>query len=156
MRSLHRLHSYSTDFPTQFVIDYRGGCFFDQFLMSPLNGTVSLSEMDHPTVLIGQNLHLDMARFQKVPFKVHTVIAEGRFRFSLSCLKSSAQVFGLVDDTHAAPSPSSRSFDNDGKADLLRRLQRILLAAQFAWTPRRDRKSSLRHDLTRLLFIPHH
>ena len=40
--------------------DHRRGCFFDQFLMTPLNGTFPFAEMENPAGPIPHNLDFDM------------------------------------------------------------------------------------------------
>jgi len=122
VRSFDRLHRHSSDLSTKLVVDDRGWGLLNQLLMPPLNGAVSFPKVNHAALLISQDLHFDMAWFQKVAFKIHAVVPKRRFGFSLRGLKGSPQVFGSIDDTHAAASPTSRGFDDNREPDLLRRL----------------------------------
>ena len=119
VRSLDGFHRHSPDLSTKLVVDDRGWGFLDQLLMPPLDGAVTFPEMNHPALLISQDLHFDMARLQKIAFKIHPVVSKRRFGLGLSGLKGSSQVFGSIHDAHPTTSPTSRGFDDNRKADLL-------------------------------------
>ena len=63
-------------------------CFFNDFLVSPLNGALPLVEVDAIPMLIAQNLHFNMARIVYVLLDQHTVITETRSSFRLWKTKS--------------------------------------------------------------------
>ena len=60
-----------------FVIQVTHRCFFDDFLVITLDGTLTIEQMHHVTVTITQHLHFNMTRAHDVFFQQHTIITEG-------------------------------------------------------------------------------
>ena len=78
--------------------------FKQQLLMPTLNRAVTFAEMHNMSTMVGNNLHFDMARLEKISFEIDRVIAESGLRLRLRGLKCAGKVLGLIDDAHAAPS----------------------------------------------------
>ncbi len=51
-------------------------CFFDDLLMSALNGAVALIEVETVTMAVGKHLNLDVARSEDVFLHQHSRVAE--------------------------------------------------------------------------------
>ena len=75
-------HGRLADFIAQFaelVVQQRRGGFFDQFLVAPLHRAVALAQMDDATLIVAQDLNLDMVRILDVFFDIDAGIAERLF-----------------------------------------------------------------------------
>jgi hypothetical protein len=62
--------------PARAVFQTRCRRFFDHFLMAPLDRTLAVIEMNHPAVLVCEDLHFDMARLDDEFFDVEARVAE--------------------------------------------------------------------------------
>ena len=62
---------------SEFLGEGWAGGFFEEFLMSALNGTISLAEVDDVTVVVGEDLDFDVPGFFDEFFEVDPGIAEG-------------------------------------------------------------------------------
>jgi hypothetical protein len=70
---------------SQFLRQGRTGGFFQKFLVSALNRTISLTKVDDVTVVVGEDLDFDVAGFFDEFFEVDSGIAEGCIGFALGC-----------------------------------------------------------------------
>ncbi len=95
----------------------RSGRDFDHFLMAALHGAIAFVQMQQVAVLVGENLHFDMARARKIFFQKDGGIAKGRFRFALRFLEPCGQLRGIVNHAHAASAATHRRFHDYGKPD---------------------------------------
>src|SRR5690349_18279641 len=117
MHRFHRFHGHPSDLAAKLFVDgWRWG-LLDELLMPPLDGTVPLAEIDDVAAGIGGDLDFDVAGFEKIPFEIDAVVAEGRLGLGLCGLEGTAQFFGAVDDPHAASASARRGLNNDGVAD---------------------------------------
>ena len=73
-----RLAEHGRQSRAQFRRHLRGGRLFQQFLMPPLNGALALAQAHNVSVLVGQNLKLDVPRMFDEFFHVKVAVAEGR------------------------------------------------------------------------------
>lgn len=96
----------ATDLPSEFLIDGRRRGFFEKLLMPALDRTVSFAEMHDMATVVGDDLHFDMAGFEKISLKIDGIVAERGFRFRLSRLKGAREIVGFIDDTHSTASPT--------------------------------------------------
>jgi hypothetical protein len=53
-----------------FGIEVRGWGLFDQFLVTALNGTFPLAEVNNPSMAIGDDLHLYVAGVVECPLQI--------------------------------------------------------------------------------------
>ena len=74
--------------------DHRRWTLLDHLLVTSLNRTLALEQMDDVAVVIGEDLELDMSRLLDQPFNVERAVAEGRHCFA-SCLRD---CFGEIAD----------------------------------------------------------
>ena len=96
-----------------------GRRLFDDLLVAPLHGAVTLAQVDGVTVLVGQHLDLDVARVLQELFHVHGRVAKGRARFRLGHLHRVHQRRLGVHHTHAAPAAAAGGLDDHRIADAL-------------------------------------
>ena len=68
------------EFLAQRRVDGRRGAFLDQFLVAPLHRAVALAEVDYVAVLVGEDLHLDVARALERAFQQQPSVAERMLR----------------------------------------------------------------------------
>ena len=62
--------------------------------MPALDRAVALAEMYDMPTMVGDNLHFNMPRLEKVSFEVDGVVPESGFCFGLSGLKRASEIFG--------------------------------------------------------------
>src|SRR5215510_5834796 len=105
--------------------------------------------------MVGGDLYFDVTGFEKIPFKIDTVVAERGLGFGLGCLEGSPEFFGAVDDPHASASAARCRLDNDGIADLCRGIPCFLLALELARASRCDRQAPAGDDFPRLGLVTH-
>ena len=63
----------------------RGRRLLEHLLVAPLHRAVALSERDHVSVCVREQLHLDVARPLEVALAVERAVAEGSRRLALGC-----------------------------------------------------------------------
>ena len=68
-------------------IDYGRGSLFQHFLMTPLQRTLALAQIDRVAVLIRQHLHLDVAGIDDGLLDVNLAVAEGAFGLTAGLLQ---------------------------------------------------------------------
>ena len=67
---------------TQAGIKSRRGSDLDDLLVALLHRAVPLIQVSHPSVKVGQHLHLDVARSVHEALHKHSAVAEGRGGFA--------------------------------------------------------------------------
>ena len=82
IHGLGGFYGNAAHFLTQVIIKEGRGRFFQQFLMTALNGTFTLAQMDDIAKRIGHDLEFDMARAFDQLFKINIPIAESGFGFA--------------------------------------------------------------------------
>ena len=70
-------------------------------------------------MLVGENLHLDVARLAQVALHVTFGSAEVAARLTLGALEGVVGAFGPLDDLHAPSATAVGGLDRDGPSDLL-------------------------------------
>ena len=117
--SLTRLHSYLQHFLTGFFFHKRRRRFFNHFLVTPLNGTFAFAQMDHITVFISHNLHLNMVRILYIFLYINRIITERSTCFGLGQTKGCFYFFFGADQAHSFSTSSGKRFQHDGIAHFL-------------------------------------
>ncbi len=77
------------------LINLGGRGFLHELLMTALNGALALAQVDHPPVLVAQNLKLDVAGRGDVFFHIDIGGSKGRRRLILRGLKKVGKVVRL-------------------------------------------------------------
>ena len=83
---LHRLCRIDHDAAhsaTHFLAERGRRRLLDQLLVSPLDGAFALAQMDHRSMMVAENLKLDVPRRLDVFFDVDVANPECRFRLTL-------------------------------------------------------------------------
>ena len=129
--------------------------FFDHFLMTSLDGTVTLSEMNHVSVFVSKNLHLHMSRVLHKPFQIHGVVRKRMNGFLLRCFKQFGKLLLVSRNSHSFSAAACRSLDHHRKSDFFYcflcfryRVNRFLCARNY-------RNFGFSHGVFCLGFISH-
>ena len=69
------------DFPPESFIDAGSRGFLDDLLVTPLQGTIALAEMNHVAEAVAEELHFDMPGILDVLFHVNGVVSKGSTGF---------------------------------------------------------------------------
>jgi hypothetical protein len=80
---------------------HRRRALFDHFLMAPLYRALAFEQVHHMTVIIGENLYLDVPRPFEKSFDVQRAIAKGGYRFPPGCAGRLTDFGVIVDTSHA-------------------------------------------------------
>ena len=99
---------------------FGAGGLFDEFLASPLDGAVSLAEVDVIAVFISHHLHFDMAGIDNHFFEVDFWVIETHFGFCSGGREFFEKVFFRFSDADPFSPSASNGFDEDGKAKFAR------------------------------------
>src|SRR5689334_2322342 len=95
------------------------GGFFQHFLVTSLAGAIAFPQVYAMTMLVEQNLNLDVTGTCKVAFKVDAIIMKCFTSLILCEEKGMFKFFQLIDQTNAATSTSSDGFEHQWEANLL-------------------------------------
>ena len=95
------------------------GRILDDLLVTALDGAVTVIQVDHVAVVIGQHLNFHVLGAAQILFDEDLVIAEGLLGLVDGFLEFLLHVLSLVDDTHAAAAAAVGCLQHNGVADLL-------------------------------------
>ncbi len=109
------------------LVEGGAGAFLPDFLITALQRTVALAEMDGATIAIAEHLNLDMTGTRKIFFEVESIIAERGLGLGARGCERDGELFGCVGDFHAAPAPTGGGLDQQRKADRPRERNRFLI-----------------------------
>ena len=101
-------------------IDGRGD--FDDFLVSSLNGAISLMEVHNIAVFVAEDLHFDVFGASDKAFEENGGVAKSDAGFVLGFLQEWEQLGLITDHSHAASTPTEGGFDDERKADVFGKL----------------------------------
>ena len=99
-------------------IDGRGGGLLDDFLISPLDGALTLAQMDDVPVRIGQDLDLDVPGAWDVALQKDAIIPEALSRLLPGFLESGGEFLGPVHDAQAPASAARGRLDENRVPEL--------------------------------------
>ena len=87
------------------------GCFFHDFLVPSLGGTVPLEQVHHVSVAISKYLHLYVLWLLDQAFEQDPVIAERSGGFPPGTIERRPEALGVVNAPHTASAATRRSLD---------------------------------------------
>ncbi|CAH0326693.1 hypothetical protein SRABI128_05502 [Microbacterium sp. Bi128] len=105
--------------PDAFVQVRRRGDL-DDLLVAALDGTVTLEEVHHVALRVGQDLDLDVARAQDGLLQEHGGVAERGVGFAHGGLQGLRERLAGVHAAHAAPAAAGDGLGKNGEADFIR------------------------------------
>jgi hypothetical protein len=121
---------------------------FNDLLMSSLNGAVTLVQVDDVSVVVSQQLDLNVLRFVEESFNEDCSVAKGGFRLRCSAVERIFQVFLLSHNSHTSSATAECRLDDDWEAKLVCEFLDILKFLNWAfctwddWDFGLDRKGS--------------
>ena len=116
---LRRLGADLADPLAQLVVHGRRGALLDQLLVAALDRAVALAEVDHVAVLVGQHLHLHVARVGQVALDVDGRVVEELLALARGALERLLELGLLERDAEALAAAAARGLDGDRVADRL-------------------------------------
>ena len=99
-------------------VEKRRGCLLDDLLVSTLQRALALAEMNHVAVLVGKDLHLDVAWGVDEVLEEQRVVAERRSGLSSCTLQRRREFVGVLDAVHALATAAGAGLDQDRESDL--------------------------------------
>src|ERR1700678_35132 len=88
--------------------------------MPPLHRTLAFSQIHHVSVLIAQDLNLNVPTLLQIFFEIHSAVAKRVLSFGRSIAPGGIEVAFLRDHAHAFAAPARDSFQHNGKSSLPR------------------------------------
>ena len=101
---------------------------FDNLLVATLHGAITLAQVNDVTIVVAEDLYLNVTRRLNVALQEHTTVAKSRRRFARRALESIFEVIELSDDAHAASTTTHGSLEHDRHTELLGERQRVFNA----------------------------
>ena len=127
----------------------------DDLLIAALQGAVTLAEMAHIAVLIGEDLHLNVLRLDKVLLDEDIVVAERLLGLALDKLKCRDDLLGRIAQAHAAAAAACGCLEDDGEAEAYRLFQCLLAALERLLAARDYRHAAIDSDLLCRQLVAH-
>ena len=112
---------------------------FDHLLVPALHRALALEQMHDVSVMVGENLHLDVARPLDEPLDVERAVAERGHRLAPRALHRVRDVARVDDTPHALAAAAGRRLDQRGQADAIDRPAHAvigLIVWRLAWHDR--------------------
>ncbi len=116
----HQVERRPAQLPVLVGVEDRRGGLLDQLLAAPLDGAVAHAERPGAAVVVGDDLHLDVARAGHEPLHQHARVAEGAQALLPRPLERGQQLLLGGDDPDAAPPATGSGLDHQRVADLAR------------------------------------
>ena len=137
----------------QLIAQGDGGGLLDHLLMIPLDGAVPLSQMDHISIRIRQDLELDVPRVLDKMLDIHGIVPERHLRFLLGRLKTGLEFLRRLGHPHSLAAAAKGCFDDHRIADLLCDLRSCLHIIDGFFAARDHRDARRHHGISRLLLV---
>src|SRR5208282_3471972 len=153
---LRGLDGHFAHAPAHVGIDNRRRRLLENFLVAALDGTFALAEPDGIAVLVGQYLHLDVARIDDRLLDIDFAVAERTLRFALRRFERGTKFLARVHQAHAFATPASRCLQHHGVADALRDFFAFFGRGEAARGSGNKRYAGFFHLLTGAGFRAHH
>ena len=125
LRSRHRGLEHPA---AEIRVEPRRRGLFDELLVPPLHGAVTLAESQDATGAVGQHLHLDVPGPRQPPFQVDAVITEGRLGLAARDAGRLEQIRLRADKMDPLPPAPTRGLDEERNADPRRLRDQCVIA----------------------------
>ena len=120
---------------------------FEHLLVSALHGAIPAAEREHHAVLVGGDLHLDVAAARDLALDEEASVAERGARLGAGRRECGGEILGARDDADAASAAARGGLHDHRIADARRVLGRLRRVLDHAFAPRRDGNSGSGRDL---------
>ena len=105
--------------------------------MTALHRAVTLEEVHHIALAIGENLHLDVLRFDDCGLQVHAAVSERRLRLARSLGRLFAQLILGFHEAHAAPAATGDSLNEYREVKVLGVFHQLIDVRRWLRVPQR-------------------
>ncbi len=136
-------------------VEQRRRRFLDHLLISALDRTFALAEINHIAVLVAEHLDLDVAGIDDEFLDEDPVVAERGLGFGLGETKSFGDFGRRIGDSHSLAAAAGGGLDHDGIADRVRDLHGMPFVLDDAEMPRHGRDVGLRRRLLGFDLVAH-
>ena len=123
--------------------------------MAALDRAIALAERECVPLLVREDLDLDVPGIDEKLLQIDRVVAERVLGLQLRGLERPRHLVLFVDHAHAPPAAARRGLDDDGIADALGRLARLLLVLHRPRAAGDDRHAVFDHQLAGLRLVAH-
>ena len=139
----HLAHSF-----TQIIVNERRGRFLDQFLVTALDRTFALVQVDDVAVCVGDDLDFDMARPLDQFLQINVPVAESGLSLTTGRFQQFWHLIQAADFAHALTAAARRGLNQQRKADLWRDGEQIVVKhVAHIFGARHDRHARFAHRL---------
>ena len=114
--------------------------------MSSLDSAVSFVQMQVVSVLVSEDLHLNVSGLLDILLNDHVIIAETLHGLSLGGLELLLELTLGLDDTHTFSTAAKSCLEHDREANALGLLQKMARVLVVAMVARQDGHLCLLHD----------
>src|SRR5690606_35563674 len=97
-------------FRTQFRCDKSRRCFFYQFLMATLYGTVTLREVTNLAILVTDHLYFNMTGIFYEFLQIDSIVTKCRSSFLTGRVPAGFKIVSIPDDAHYTTAAAGISF----------------------------------------------
>ena len=153
--ALSQAHSGIAEVAPNALVESHGGRDLDNLLVAPLHRAVALVQMQHISVAIAQNLHLNMLRPWNVFFEEDSGISKRPPGLALGFIQQVDQIFATRHHPHPTPATAKGRFDDQWKTHPLRDTQCLGAVAHRIFRARQRRHIQLLRQCPRGGLIAH-
>ena len=144
----------------KFFLDFLGnresGSELDNFLIASLQGAVTLKQMCHISVLIGQDLDFDVLGIDQEFLHEDVAVAEGLECFGFDQVKVDADFFDSIAASHASSAAAGSCFENDRETEFHRQLLGFFTALERLLGSGSGRYIAVQRHLLGTELVAHH
>jgi hypothetical protein len=137
------------------LVEQRRRRLFDDLLVTALDRTFALAEIDHVAMLVAQHLDFDMAGIDDEFFDEDAVVAERSLGFGLGETKALGDLGLGMGDPHTLAAAAGGSLDHHGIADLVGDLHGVFVVFDHAEMAGNGRHLGGRGPLLGFDFVAH-
>ena len=120
--------------------------FLEHLLMAALHRAITGVQVDGVAVCVGEDLHLDMARFGQVALEQHAVIAEGGLGLAAGAGELRGEFLGAQHGAHALAAAAGAGLDEQREADACGLVRQRRLVLRLAMVAGHDRDAGGFHQ----------
>ena len=124
--ALRQPHGGIAKIPAYALVERHRWRDLDHHLVTPLHRAIPLVQVEHISVAVSHNLHLDMLRLWNVFFEEHGGISKSPLGLTLCLIQQVGQILPPRHNTHPTTASPKGSFDDQREADFFRGLHRQL------------------------------
>ena len=130
---------------SKFLGDHLTWRLLDHLLVISLNGTVTLTQMNHVSKFICHDLKLNMSRMTYKMLHIHRRITKSHLGFFLCGTETFFKICRGVSNSHSFAAASEGSLNNDRIPNCFRFFHSLFYRVDWIFTAGDDRNAGIRH-----------